>query len=213
VRLAVVGGLGLVGAPVVEEALVRGHDVTLVTADPARIAPRPRLASVRGDFADHGALGAAFVGQHVVVCVFQPEWDDPHLYDRYLGAARAVLDAVRKAGVPRLLWVGGAGALEASPGVLLADTPEFPARFRPLAFAARETLRLLVREREVDWTMLSPPIHVEEGQRTAIYRSGGDSPIYGAGGESHISAPDLAVAVLDEVERPRHSRHRFTVGY
>ncbi len=109
--------------------------------------------------------------------------------------------------------MGGAGSLEVAPGVQLVDTPGFPAKFKAVALAARETLRLLQQERELDWALLSPAIRVEEGPRTAMYRTGKDAPVYGANRDSHISVRDLAVAVLDEVERPRHHRHRFTVGY
>ncbi len=83
----------------------------------------------------------------------------------------------------------GAGSLKTQSGADLVDTPEFPA-------------------------MLSPPVSIEvDGARTGSFRSGDDTLITDAQGASRISAADLAVAVVDEVEQPRHPRRRFTVGY
>lgn len=212
-KLAVVGGTGFVGSHVVEEALTRAHEVTLITTDPGRIVPRPGLLPVGGDVYQARALATLFRGHEVVIGALDADWKNPNLYDEYLRGARAVLGGTREAGVERLLWVGGAGSLEVAPGVQLVDTPGFPAKFKAVALAARETLRLLQQERELDWALLSPAIRVEEGPRTAMYRTGKDAPVYGANRDSHISVRDLAVAVLDEVERPRHHRHRFTVGY
>jgi uncharacterized protein len=212
-RLVVVGGEGYVGAAIVEEALDRAHEVTTVVPVGETVPPRPGLRLVPGRAQDARALTVAFEGEEVVVGALVADSSRPKLYDEHLEGARAIVQAVRHAGVARLLWVGGAGSLLVSPGVHLVDSPDFPVRFKPAGLAAREILRLLSQERDLDWTILTPPIHVEDGPRTGIYRTGADAPVYGANGDSHISFRDLAVAVVDELERPRHARHRFTVGY
>ena len=51
------------------------------------------------------------------------------------------------------------------------------------------------------------------GQRTGKFRLDTDRLLVGANGESKISFEDFAVALVDELETPRHSRRRFTVGY
>lgn len=212
-RLVVFGGTGLIGAPVVTEALVRGHEVTMVTPTPEEIVPRPSLSLVAGDVRAPESLVGLLEEHDAAVSALRTDWENPNLYDDSLQEVRSLLIAARRAGVPRLLWVGGAGSLEVAPGVQLVDTPGFPRRFKAAALAARETLRLLQQERELDWVLLSPAIHLDEGPRTGIYRTGADVPVYGANRDSHISVRDLAVAVLDELERPRHHRRRFTVGY
>ena len=45
------------------------------------------------------------------------------------------------------------------------------------------------------------------------FRLGTDALLVGADGESRISSQDYAVAMIDELESPKHSRRRFTVGY
>lgn len=112
-----------------------------------------------------------------------------------------------------MLVVGGAGSLEVAPGVQLVDTPEFPAQWKGTAEGAREALKLLRAEAELDWTMLSPSAHLEPGERTGRFRLGTDQLLVDAQGASRISVEDYAVAMIDELERPAHARRRFTVGY
>lgn len=212
-RIVVVGGAGLVALPVIDEALARGHEVTWIARILEAVVPRQGLQAVAREVYRREELVNLVRGHDIVIGAFDVDWKNPNLYDEYVRGARSVLGATKEAGVARLLWVGGAGTLEVAPGVRLVDTPEFPAKFKAGALAAGEALRLLQEERELDWTVLSPPVHLDEGPRTALYRIGGDTPVYGANRDSHISARDLAVALLDEVERPRHHRHRFTVGY
>jgi uncharacterized protein len=213
VRLVVFGGTEPVGARVVDEALLRGHEVTMVTREPEAVVPRPSLFPVAGDARDSASLVGLLRGHDAAVSGFRADWENPNLYDDSLRAVRSILLAARQAGLPRLLWIGGPGSLEVAPGVQLVDTPGFPKNLRGGGLAARETLRLLQQERDLDWVLLTHAIRLEEGPRTGIYRTGGDSPVYGANRNSHISVRDLAVAVLDELERPQHHRRRFTVGY
>jgi putative NADH-flavin reductase len=115
--------------------------------------------------------------------------------------------------VPRWLVVGGAGSLEVAPGVALVDSPDFPAEYRAEAAAGRGFLDTLRKERELDWAFLSPSALLEPGPRTGKFRLGADQLLADEAGNSHISVADYAVAMMDELERPQHSRERFTVGY
>jgi putative NADH-flavin reductase len=108
--------------------------------------------------------------------------------------------------------VGGAGSLEVSPGVELADTAQFPAAWKPLSDAHRAALEIYREEPDLEWTVVSPAALIAPGVRTGHYRAGGDQLLVDAQGESRISAEDYAVAIADEVETPRHIRRRFTVA-
>ena len=127
--------------------------------------------------------------------------------------AAALITAVKQAGVDRLLVVGGAGSLEVAPGRALLDTPDFPAAYRPEAEAGRRFLDTLRTERSLDWTFLSPAAEFVPGKRTGEFRLGGDQLLADANGRSWISMEDYAIAFVDELETPKHSRQRFTVGY
>jgi putative NADH-flavin reductase len=126
---------------------------------------------------------------------------------------RKVVSAMKKAGVNRLLVVGGAGSLEIAPGVALIDTPSFPEAYKPEAGAGRDFLNALRNEHELNWTFLSPSAMLMPGERTGKYRTGKDQLLTGPDGQSRISMEDYAIAMVDELERPQHPRARFTVGY
>jgi putative NADH-flavin reductase len=124
-----------------------------------------------------------------------------------------LINAVRRSAVKRYLVVGGAGSLEVSPGLALVDSPGFPALYREESLAGKAFLEALRKVNDLDWTMLSPSAVFTAGKRTGVFRLGRDSLLTAADGNSSISFEDFAIALLNEVERPQHSRMRFTVGY
>ena len=115
--------------------------------------------------------------------------------------------------MPRLLVVGGAGSLETAPGVLLVNAPNFPANYKPESLAGTKFLSVLREEKELDWTFLSPSALFVPGERTGKFRLGEDQLLVTADGKSYISMEDFAIALVDELEHPKHSRRRFAVGY
>jgi putative NADH-flavin reductase len=149
----------------------------------------------------------------VVVSAFNPGWRNPDIYQQQVKGTRGIINGVKKAGVKRLLFVGGAGSLEVKPGVQAVDLPEFPAEYKQGALATREALNLLRKEPGLDWSFLSPSADLSPGQRTGKFRLGMDQLLTDSNGESRISVEDYAMAMIDEVERPTHIRQRFTVGY
>lgn len=215
-KIALIGPTGFVGSAVLAELLARDHQVTALARDPAKLAPRPGLAVVAGDAYDADRVSAAARGQDAVVSAFNPGWNDAALYDNFLKGSRAIERGVEAAGVKRLLVVGGAGSLFVAPGVQLVDTPEFashvPPNIVPGAKAARDALAELRRNTRLEWTFLSPPAKLAPGERTGQYRVGGEQLLMDGDDLAGISVADLAVAIADEIERPRHVRARFTVA-
>jgi putative NADH-flavin reductase len=127
-------------------------------------------------------------------------------------AARALCDALPRAGVRRLIVIGGAGSLEVAPGTQLVDTPEFPAGWKAVALAHRDALAIY-RGSDLDWTYVSPAALIQPGARLGRYRTGGDQLLVDPQGVSAISIPDFALAVADELERHAHPRRRVTFAY
>jgi putative NADH-flavin reductase len=159
-------------------------------------------------------VAAAVAGHDAVVSAYNPGWTEPRIYDLFLQGTRAIVEGVKQAGLKRLLVVGGAGSLFVAPGLQLVDTPPFPAEYKQGALAAREALNQLKRETALDWVFLSPPIALAPGARTGQYRLGLDDLLPGVGeAPAGISVADLAVAIVDEIETPRHIRQRFTVAH
>lgn len=212
-NIALIGATGFVGKAVLNELLNRDHQVRALQRDTAKLAARPGLEVRSVDVLGDGDLAAELKGVDAVVSAFNAGWANPNLHDDFLRGSDAIAAAAGKAGV-RLLVVGGAGSLFIAPGQQLVDSPAFPAEWKQGALAAREALnRLRADTTGLDWTFVSPAMHLAPGARTAQFRLGGEVPVFDAKGESHISVEDLAVAIVNELEAPQHRRARFTAGY
>lgn len=211
-NIALIGASGFVGSAILAEALQRGHQVRALVTQPQKLAPAAGLTAHKADVNDTAALAGELRGVDAVISAFSGH-AQADVYDYYVRGMRSIVAATQAAGVPRLLVVGGAGSLFVAPGVQLVDTPEFPAQWKGTAEGARTALEQLRAEAALDWTMLSPSAHLEPGARTGTFRLGTDDLLTDANGDSRISVQDYAVAMIDELERPAHSRSRFTVGY
>lgn len=201
--IALIGATGFIGSRILAELVSRGHAVTAIVRNPEKVPTLPGVTAVKGDIFDQAGLAALLAGHAAVISSVH-----------YLASdAEALLGAVRQSGVKRYLVVGGAGSLEVAPGVKLFDTPEFPAVYLDEARKGGAYLDLLKQEKALDWTFLSPSAIIAPGERTGKFRLGLDQLLVDGKGESRISAEDYAIALVDELEKPAHSRRRFTVGY
>lgn len=201
-KVALIGASGQAGSRLLKELSDRGHAVTAIARNPARIAALPGVTARAGDAYDVDGLARLLAGHDAAISAVHFVASDPRL----------LVEAVKRAGVPRYLVVGGAGSLEVAPGARLVDTPDFPAAHRDEALAGGVFLDLLRREPDLDWTFLSPSAMFVPGERTGKFRLGKDELLANDGGSS-ISFEDFAVAMVDELEHPAHRRQRFTVGY
>ncbi|MCB2377135.1 NAD(P)H-binding protein [Hymenobacter sp. BT635] len=215
-KIALIGATGFVGSKLLHEALTRGHHVTAIVRDPAKLAaPHENLTVVTGDANKVDELAAQLAGHDVVINAFSAGWTNPNLYHDFLQGARDIEAATEKSGVKRLIAIGGAGSLYLG-GQQLVDGPEFPEAIKPGASAARDYLNLLKQNTSLDWTFFSPAIEMHQGVttgRTGHYRLGLENPVFDEQGKCVLSGEDLAVVILDEVEKPKHSRQRFTAAY
>ena len=207
-KLALFGASGMIGSRILSEALRRGHEVTAVVRDPAKFAVRHKnLTVVKGDVLDADGVASTVKGHDSVLSAVGPSTEV------ITGAPRSLNDGMTRAGVKRLVVVGGAGSLEVAPGIQLIDTPQFPKEWLAPARAHSVALATLRKNTTLDWTNISPPALIAPGERTGKFRLGTDQLVTDAKGESRISAEDYAIALLDEVEHPQHIRQRFTVAY
>lgn len=201
-KVAVIGASGRGGSRITAELARRGHQVTAIARNPEKVEAKPNVTARKGDLYDAG-ISALLKGHDAVVSAVHFLQSDPE----------KLIEAVRASGVKRYFVMGGAGSLEVAPGVKLIDTPEFPAIYKDEAAKGGVFLDRLRREKELDWTFLSPPALIDFGERTGQFRLGKDQLLVDGKGDSKISFEDYAVATVDELEKPKHSRQRFTVGY
>jgi uncharacterized protein len=215
-KIVVFGGTGNVGRQVVAEALRRGHEVVGVVRDPTAVkSPDPRVKLVKGDATQSDSIAGIVRGADAVVSAISPRPNARGLPAPSLAAnSHALIKGMRDAGAKRVLYVGGASSLEVAPGKALADMPDFPEAYREEAREGREALDIWRKEAKgLDWTYLSPAAEIAPGKRTGKYRTTGDALLGDDKGKSFITFEDYAVAVLDELERPKHVAKRFGVAY
>ncbi len=202
-HIAIIGATGRAGGQLLEEALRRGHTVTAIARKASSLSDRAGVTVKEVDILDATALENAVQGSYAVFSAAH-----------FSGIpASAIIQPIKKAGVKRLLVVGGAGSLFAAPNLKVIDTPNFPDEYKAEASAGGVYLDTLRLETELDWTFLSPSALFIEGDRTGKFRLGQDNLLVDETGKSWITFADYAIAYLDELEKPAHSRQRFTVGY
>ncbi|WP_407316254.1 NAD(P)-dependent oxidoreductase [Pseudomonas sp. nanlin1] len=202
-KIAIIGATGRAGSQLLEEALRRGHTVSALARNVSSLAARSDVNAVAVDVLDSHALQQALSGHDVVLSA-------AHFSTV---PAAALVEPAKQAGVKRLLVVGGAGSLLLPSNERVIDSPGFPPEYKAEASAGSLFLDELRNEQALDWTFLSPSAEFVEGPRTGQFKLGQEHLLVDAEGRSWISFADFAIAMLDEVERPQHSRQRFTVGY
>ena len=202
-KIAIIGATGRAGSQLLEEALRRGHSVTAIARNTARIGDRAGVVSKQLDVLDSEALIEAITGHDVVISA-------AHFSTV---PADKIIAPVKAAGVKRLLVVGGAGSLLLPDNSRVIDSDGFPEEYLAEATAGALFLDVLRKEPELDWTFLSPSAEFVETERTGRFRVGKDHLLFDDAGRSWISFADYALALIDEVEKPQFSRERFPVGY
>ena len=211
-KVALIGATGPVGKRILNELIERGHQVSAIVRNVDKVPAHPNVTAVAADVHDPAGLSQVLKGHDAVISSI-----------RFLKVkCEELVGAVKASGVNRYLLVGGAASLY-SPGTTtkLIDGGMIPEEFLPEPTAGTVFLNELKQEKELDWVFLSPPMMfsndeqfgTSEGGRTGVYRKGLDELIVDEAGVSTISYEDYAVAMVDELETPAHSRQRFTVGY
>lgn len=214
-KIAIIGATGFVGGNLVKEAVSRGLDVTAM----ARNIDKLNIDNIKKtsvDVYDKEALAETLKGFDVVLSAFNSGWNNPNIYDDFIKGSRNIQEAVKIAGVKRLIVVGGAGSLYVDENTQLIDTDEFPEEFKLGASGARDYLNELKSEKDLDWVFFSPAIEMNptiKTGRTGKYRLGKDQPVFNENNQSILSVEDLAVVLLDEVKNPKHHQERFTAAY
>ena len=202
-KIAVIGATGNVGSKVVREASTRGHQVTAVARNTEKLEAGSGVAVKQGDITDKAVAADVLKGADAAVITLKHQTFD----------VMATFDALRAAGVKRVVVVGGAASLKNKDGVRLLDQPGFPDFIKVEAAPAAVALDKIREVTDLDWSFISPSMILGPGERVGKFRLGKDDLIVDDKGDSKISYDDLAVAIVDELENPKHIRQRFTAGY
>ena len=205
-KIAVICANGKAGKLIVQEAVNRGLDVTAVVRSDNTTAAQKVL---KKDLFD---LTAADVKDFDVVIDAFGAWTEDAL-PLHSTSLKHLCDILSGTDT-RLLVVGGAGSLYVNPEhtMCVADGPDFPAIFKPLAAAMAKALDELRQRTDVKWTYISPAGDFQaEGERTGKYIFGGEELTLNSKGESIISYADYAIAMVDEAVKGNNIQKRISV--
>lgn len=203
-KIALIGATGNMGQRLCKEATSRGHEVTAIARTADNLKKLSAVTPVAADLADESRMAQALRGHDAVILSVKFAEND----------IKPVFRAMREAGVNRIAIVGGAASLKNAEGMRLIDTPGFPDVIKVEAAPAAAALDWMKKDvTDIDWAFVSPSMFLAAGERTGKFRLGQDELLVADDGKSSISYEDLSVAIIDELENPKHHRARFTVGY
>lgn len=215
-RVVLVGASGFVGSKILQELVDRGHSVKAVARDVSKL---PHVKHVEYESIDVNQTDKfvnAINAADAVISAYNAGWQNPNLYEDFLSGSLAIEKAVTLAGTKRFIVVGGAGSLFDKDGNQFVDGSDFPSEIKPGASAARDYYKIIQENTILDWSYFSPALEMHPGTsgvRKGTYRTALDEPVFNNEGRSILSAEDVAVAIVDELEFPHFIRKRFTAGY
>lgn len=215
-KIVLIGASGFVGSAILKEALSRtGINITAAVRHPEKINIKDdSLSVVAVDVSSADAVETLVKGYDTVISAYNPGWGNPNIAEDTIASYTAIIKGAKKAGVKRLLIVGGAGSLLVAPNKTVIDSGVIPESILPGVKALAQVLKdQLLPEKEIDWVFFSPAGTIAPGERTGVYQLGLDNLIVNEKGESKISVEDYAKAMIDELENPKHHHQRFTIGY
>jgi putative NADH-flavin reductase len=208
-KVALYGSTGKAGSRILKELVSRGHRVTAIARNPAKLEGVAAITTKKDDLSDVNRTAEAIRGVDAVISAYGPPLDNT---DEIVEVTKRQVEAVKRAGNPRLLVVGGAGGLNVAPGVTLLDSGYLPDAYKPIATSHVRALNVL-KTSDIDWTYLAPAAYFEPGERTGKFRLGKDELIANEKQESRVSMEDYAIALVNELEKPEHRKQRFSIGY
>lgn len=219
--IVIFGATGKIGSFAAHEALDRGHRVTAVSRNPAKVEMRhSNLSVVKGDILDKARVAEIVTGKDVVILSVRGVIGGSGTSESALQfiAAEMLIDVLFpiEGNAPRLIHVGGSGSLEVEPGVLFAE--KLPKILLPKNLEVEILGQILALEfyRKVDdvnWTYVTPPKNFTNRPRTGVFRIGGDRALEDSLGRTRVSRADFAVALIDEAEQAKYPRQRISVAY
>ncbi|MDF9759351.1 MULTISPECIES: NAD(P)-dependent oxidoreductase [Peribacillus] len=207
-KIGIIGASGKAGSMILKEALTRGHEVTAIVRDQAKVQIQGASVQEKDLFDLKAEDIKAF---DVVVNAFGAAPGKEHLH---VDAGKILIDAMKGAPQTKLIVVGGAGSLfvDEAKTIRVLETPEFPKEYFATASNQSKNLEDLNNATGIQWTFISPSAFFDpQGNRTGEYKLGKDNLLVNSKGESYVSYADFALAVLDEIENPQHINQRFTV--
>ena len=194
--LLVIGASQGIGLETVKCALASGHDVRAFARGAAQIAnDDAELTRITGDALDAAAVGAAVTGADAVIQTLgAPKTALAVLAGTTLfsKATRILVDAMRTAGVRRLVAVTGMGAGDSrGHGGFLYDALMFPLVLKRI-YDDKDVQEQMIRANGLEWTIARPGL-LTGGAATGRMRVLADKKDWQAGSVTRADVADFLV--------------------
>lgn len=211
-NVLLLGASGRIGQRTARELLDRGHVVTGVSrSGTVEGIDADDFVPVAGDATDPDDITKLATGHDGVLSALGPSDDEaPEILSKM---ATAVIEGMRRAGVERLVWTGGAGGLYVGPETMVIDTADFPEEWVPVSRAGIEAYEIIKEADDLAWSYVAPAALIEPGERTGNYRTAERELVTDEAGDSYISMEDFAVALVDELEEDNALHTYLGTGY
>lgn len=206
-NIAIIGATGKSGQLLVNEALNKGYNVTAMVRNKSKL-QNDKIAVLEKDI--FSLTDNDIKGFDAVIDAYRaPEGQE----EQHVTAMKHLIEIFAQQPQTRLLVVGGAGSLYINPEktIRVMDTPDFPDAYKPTAVNMAKSFDLL-KNSQVNWTYFSPAAFFDDaGKRTGYYQLGLDNLLTNKAGDSYVSYPDYAIAMIDELKNRAFIKQRFTI--
>ncbi|SKC10133.1 NAD(P)-dependent oxidoreductase [Sphingopyxis flava] len=201
-KVAVLGAGGKAGKELVKELRRRGHEVIATGRSASSLPSGEGIETRVADLTDAEALAKAVDGAEAVISALT-----------FNVTANTIFEGMKKAGIGRLIVIGGASSLRMPDGTRIYDTPGYPNALARMVLPGIHHLDWMKLEQDVNWSYFSPGRILFEGERLGKFRLDTDNLILDENGESRISYADAAIAMVDELEQNKHPFSRWHASY
>ncbi len=208
-KLIIFGATGMVGKQLVKQALFNGHGVkafgrNVFTED---LPKDDQLELVHGALFDEGQVYKAIKGCDAVLSALGGNADETDK-TRSLGMKNIVMQ-MTKAGVSRIVAVGGMGVLNADENTLIMEQEDFPREYIAVSEEHKKAYDFL-KKSELQWTFVCPPM-IRDAQPTGVFNTLAD--YMPTPNKFWIGSGDLSLFMLNELTKNEFIHHRVGICY
>lgn len=202
-RVLIVGATGGTGRELVKQALERGHVVTALARNPARLAiEHPRLTVVKGDVLDPQSVATAMRGQEAVLCALGHK---RYFYPtRILSeGTRNIVQAMASHGSRRLVCETSLGIGDAAFRLGLLYTLFNIPVVLPFYFWDKTRQERVIAGSAVPWVIVRPGALTNGDKRGRVQQGAGVGSLLRT---VRVSRADVAAFMLDQLASDTYLR-------
>lgn len=209
-KITIFGATGMVGKRVVTQALVKGFYVKAFGRNVEDLIDKDNrdkhLAAIKGYVFDESDVFQAVTNSDAVISVLGGALDGTDR-SRSLGM-KNIIRQMEKAGIKRIVGLGGIAILNADDNHYILDTPGYPKQYK-LVGQEHLLAYLFLQSSSLDWTFVCPPtILDEDGNRQYIT----NADYLPEPNLNEIAAGDLADCLLNEMSERKFIRRRVGIS-